>query len=65
MATAKVKIFVGVEPDRLESDINDWLGRLPEDAVVQRTETSSAIRHVNNQSIQLITISIWYVMASN
>jgi hypothetical protein len=29
MATAKVKIFVGVEPDKLESDINDWLGRLP------------------------------------
>jgi hypothetical protein len=65
MAVAKMKMFCGSDPEGIETEINQWLVKLSERHVVQRTETSLALAPTPKGGIPFITISVWYLETSN
>jgi hypothetical protein len=66
MATAKMKLFTGGDPQKIEFDINQWLSKLSDGVIVQRSETAlSAVETSKGGPLLIIVISVWYVESSN
>jgi hypothetical protein len=65
MAIAKMKLFKGSDPEKLEADINKWLSELSDREVVQRSETAITAVGTPVGQAAIVVISVWYVELSN
>jgi hypothetical protein len=61
--TVQIKVFHAVDSQihNLEATINDWLGTLPENAEVKRTDLAATVKAATNNVMQPCAIvTIWW-----
>jgi len=59
----KMKLFVGLDRNGLENEVNTWLGRLKAGAVIASTQTAATTTSgagSKDQTHPVFVITIWY-----